>query len=459
MSYKSLEERIQASGGDALSMMRNAQTGRYQFPVPAEFTNWMEEQRAWRESAALMDQSFHMTDLYVSGPDTMRLLSDLAVNSFAKFGRDKAKQLVCCNHEGYVIGDAIVFGLEDDAVNIVGRPVVPNWVQYHAETGGYDVTVERDERKLDNPDKPRMTYRYEVQGPDALKILEKVNEGGPLTTRFFNMGEITIAGCKARTLTHGMGGATGLELWGPFEEGAKVKAALLEAGEEFGLKQVGARAYSTAAAESGWVPSPLPAIFSGEGMQAYREWLAGNCFEAISSLGGSLETDNPEDYYLTPWDLDYGRVVKFDHEFIGRAALERMAEGPHRRKMTLVWNRDDVLKVFGGMMDDGDLPAKYMEMPAAHYATHPYDRVLVAGKDAGVSISPVFSANERAWISLAILEGDAAEPGSEVSVIWGEPNGGTAKPNVEPHRQTEVRAEVHPWPIHEASRKSYRSQT
>jgi len=86
-----------------------------------------------------------------------------------------------------------------------------------------------------------------------------------LTTKFFNMGEITIAGCKARTLSHGMGGAQGLELWGPFEDGAKVKAALLEAGREFGLKQVGARAYSSAAAESGWVPSPLPAIYAGAG--------------------------------------------------------------------------------------------------------------------------------------------------------------------------------------------------
>jgi len=233
--------------------------------VPPEFTNWIEEQQAWRQSVALMDQSFHMTDLYVRGPDALKLVSDLAVNSFANFGRNKAKQIVCCNHDGYVIGDAIIFGLEDDEFNIVGRPVLPNWIQYHAETGGYNVTIERDERKLDNPEKPRKTYRYEVQGPDALKLLEKVNEGGPLTTKFFNMGEITIAGCKARTLSHGMGGAQGLELWGPFEDGAKVKAALLEAGREFGLKQVGARACSSAAAESGWVPSPLPAIYAGAG--------------------------------------------------------------------------------------------------------------------------------------------------------------------------------------------------
>lgn len=453
---KTLEDRIQAAGNPA-KMLQNAQTGRYQFPVPPEFTNWIEEQQAWRQSVALMDQSFHMTDLYVRGPDALKLVSDLAVNSFVNFGRNKAKQIVCCNHDGYVIGDAIIFGLEDDEFNIVGRPVLPNWIQYHAETGGYKVTIERDERKLDNPEKPRKTYRYEVQGPDALKLLEKVNEGGPLTTKFFNMGEITIAGCKARTLSHGMGGAQGLELWGPFEDGAKVKAALLEAGREFGLKQVGARAYSSAAAESGWVPSPLPAIYAGDKMKPYREWLAVNSFEGVSSLGGSLSSERIEDYYLTPWDLDYGRVVKFDHDFIGREALEKMANGPHRRKVTLVWDRDDVLRVFGGMMEDGD-PPKYMEMPSAYYATHPYDRVQVDGKDVGISISPVFSSNERAWISLAILPEEHSAPETAVDVIWGEPNGGTSKPNVERHRQVFVGATVHPWPIHEASRKFYRSQ-
>lgn len=106
-----------------------------------------------------MDQSFHMTDLCVKGPDAIRLISDLSVNSFANFGRNKAKQMVCVNHDGFVIGDAIVFGLEEDEVNIVGRPVLPNWVEFHAETGGYNVTVERDQRSLDDPDKPRKTYR------------------------------------------------------------------------------------------------------------------------------------------------------------------------------------------------------------------------------------------------------------------------------------------------------------
>lgn len=458
MSQRSLEERLRDAGNPA-GMMQQAQAGRYAFPIPSEFSHWIEEQRAWRESAALMDQSFHMTDLNISGPDTIRLLSDLGVNSFAGFGRNKAKQLVCCNPDGYVIGDAILFGLEDDAVNVVGRPCLPNWLQFHAETGSYDVTVERDERSLDAPDKPRKTYRYEVQGPNAFALLEEVNQGGPLTTRFFNMGEITIAGCKARTLTHGMGGAQGLELWGPVEDGPAVKAALIEAGKAHGLRQVGSRAYAGAAAESGWVPSPLPAIYTGEAMKPYREWLSARSFEAVSSIGGSFVSGTIEDYYLTPWDLDYGRVVKFDHEFVGRAALERMAPGPHRKKVTLVWDKQDVLAAYAGMMDEGGLAPKYMEMPAAHYATHPYDKVMNGAKMVGFSIAPTYSANERAWISLAIIDADLAQPGSAVTVVWGEPGGGSSKPTVERHRQMEIKAEAHPWPIHEASRKFYRSQT
>jgi vanillate/3-O-methylgallate O-demethylase len=455
---KTLADRIKISGG-ALPMLRTSRAGKYQFPVAPEFTHWIEEQRSWRESAAFMDQSYHMTSMYVRGPDALRLLSSLAVNSFAGFGPNKAKQIVCCNDDGYLISDAMLFGLAENEFNIVGRPVLPNWVQFNAQMRKLNVQVERDERSLDNPNHTRKVYRYEVQGPLAMKILEAVNQGGPLTTKFFQMGEITIAGCRARTLAHTMGGTTGLELWGPMADGAAVKAALEEAGRRYGMREVGARAYSTSSVESGWVPSPLPAIYSGDLMQAYREWLPAFGFEALSPLSGSLVHENIADYYFTPWDLDYGRHIRFDHDFVGRAALEKMASRPHRRKVTLVWNKDDVLQVFGGMMDKGTLP-KSMEIPNAYYGGFCFDRILAEGLDVGVSIAPAYSANERAWLSLAVVNATNAAPGSEVTVIWGEPGSEQqpSKPNVERHRQMPVRATVQPWPIFEASRQTYRSQ-
>lgn len=452
---KTLEDRI-ALYENASDMLQNSQQGPYVFPIAPQYTNWMEEVRAWRNGAVLLNQSYHMTDLYVRGPDAIKFMSYVGVNSFASFGRNKSKQLICVNPDGYVIGDGIIFGLEDDEILYVGRPPLAYWLAYQAEIGDFDVTTEFDIRSLEG-DKPRKLYRFEVQGPKALDILNEVNEGGPLTTKFFNMGEITVAGCTARTLSHGMGGAQGLELWGPYEDGQKVYDRLMEVGEKHGMLRAGARAYSCAAMESGWIPSPLPAIYTGEAMKGFREWLPADNFLAVTSVGGSFQPENVEHYYLTPWDLDYGRVVKFDHDFIGRAALEKMAEEEHRTKVTLVWDQASVLEIFAGLM--GPFPGpKLMELPAGHYAAHPYDQVLLNGEQVGVSTYPVYSANERAWISLAMVRGDLAEQGTKLNILWGEKDGGTDKPHVEEHVQMEVSAEVHPWPIHAASRESYRAQ-
>jgi vanillate/3-O-methylgallate O-demethylase len=352
-----------------------------------------------------------------------------------------------------VIGDAILFGLAENSVSLVGRPSVMNWVQFHAETGGYKVKVERDERSAVNP-AGRKLYRFQVQGPTALKVLEKAT-GGPLPKiKFFNMGEVTIGGRKVRALHHGMSGVPGLELFGPAKDGEEVRAALVQAGQEFGLRQVGSRAYATNTLESGWIPCPLPAIFTGDQMKSYRQWLPGNWYEATGSLGGSYYASRIEDYYLTPYDIGYGPHVKFDHDFIGRAALEKMASHPKRKKMTLAWNGDDVARAFGTIFKKGRA-AKYIDLPLSNYATWPYDKVLKNGKIVGVSTFSGYSANEGSMLSLAVVDVEHAEPGTEVTLVWGEEGGGSLKPVVERHTQAEIRAIVSPVPYSEVARTTY----
>src|SRR5262245_44816556 len=100
MNQRSLEEAIQAAG-NPVNLLRNSQIGPYVYPVvPPEFTNWRDEQRAWQHSCVLFNQSFHMTDMYVEGPDAFKLISSLGINSFANFVPDKAKQYVVCNPDG-----------------------------------------------------------------------------------------------------------------------------------------------------------------------------------------------------------------------------------------------------------------------------------------------------------------------------------------------------------------------
>ena len=439
MAHSNLESKL-AAAGNPVTMLREAQVGGYDFPFPPQYTTWSEEQQAWQKSVVFFDQSFHMTDVYFEGPDVKRLLSDLAVNSVAKFGKDKAKQIVCCNYDGYVIGDAILFGHADDKVSVVGRPSIPNWVHFHAETGDYDVKVTRDERTVSN-DGSRLIYRYQIQGPNALDLIKAVHEGDEFPTiKFFNLGDLVIAGKKVRALNHNMSRMGGLELHGPVADRDVVLEAILKKGPEFGLVMGGSRAYATVSPESGWIPSPMPAIYSGEKMKPYREWLSAEGFEANASLGGSYYAENIEDYYQTPWDLGYGKHIKFDHDFIGREALEAMADKPHRRKLWLKWNDEDVLKVFASQLGDGPR-YKIMETPGAYYSTLPFDRVMLNGKLVGLSTYTVYTANTRCWFSLAMVDEDVAD-GTEVTVVWGEENGGSSKPNVEPHEQTDIRATV-----------------
>jgi glycine cleavage system aminomethyltransferase T len=454
MSRESLEDALR-SAGSAVQMLRNSQIGPYAFPVvPAEFSNWRDEQRAWRESCALFDQSHHMTDLYLQGPDASKLLSDLGVNSFEGFAVDKAKQFVACNHDGYVIGDAILFHLAPESFSLVGRPPALNWVQYHAETGAYDVSAERDERSAVNRG-GRKAFRYQVQGPNALEVVARATGAPVPNIRFFNMRTLTIAGHPVRALRHGMVGAPGFELFGAWEHGEAVRAALLEAGSGLGIRAVGSRAYPTTTLESGWIPAPLPAVYSGDAMQPYRQWLGAGSYEAMASLGGSFYSADIADYYLTPYDLGYGSIVKFDHEFIGREALQRIAGTPRREKVTLVWNAADVATAIASLFGGGD-PAKYIDLPLANYSTLPFDAVLKDGEPAGVSTYTGYSYNERAMLSLASVDVRHAEPGTEVTVVWGEKDGGSSKPTVERHAQTQIRATVAPAPYAQVARTGYR---
>jgi vanillate/3-O-methylgallate O-demethylase len=438
--------------GSPVELLRNLAFPPSTFPVTPEFTNWRSEQRSWLEACALLDQSHHMTDLFVTGPGALRLFSDLGVNTFANFAPGRAKQFVAVNPDGHLIGDAILLHLDQDAFDLVGHPMVIDWVTFHLEHGDYDATAERDDNSAVRRSGPPRLYRYELQGPTAPALVEEVTGAPPPEVRFFHTTAFTIAGRRVRGLRHGMAGQPGFELFGPWEDGEAVLAALLEAGAQHGLVRVGAKAYSTANLGSGWVPAPLPALFSEDAlMAAYREWLP---LARVGSLGGSLDSADVRDYYLTPWDIGYGRSVRFDHDFVGRDALERLArEEPPRTKVTLVWDAEDVTAAAGSLYRPGP-GAKYIDLPKARYATHHEDAVVVDGRPVGVSLDCGYLANEREMVSLATVDTARSRPGTAVTVIWGE-SPPSAKPAVEEHVQVPIRAVVAPCPYD--AREDYRS--
>ncbi len=454
MTHRSLEDLLQ-NIPSTVDMLRNAQVGPNVYPgVPAEYTNWRDEQWAWQNTCVLFNQSYHMADLAVTGPDAMALLSDLGVNTFENFAVDKAKQFVPCTPAGYVIGDVILFHLAEQEFNLVGRAPVLNWVTYHAQTGEYDVEVTLDQRSALRTDGRRKSFRFQLQGPNAMDVIGGALGAEPPELKFFNLTATDISGVKVRALRHGMVGQPGWELFGPWADYEAVHSALVAAGRPFGLRLMGGRAYSSNALESGWIPSPLPAVYTGDELRSYREWLPATGYEGSASIGGSFVSEDIEDYYFTPWDLGYGHLVKFDHDFIGRDALEGMADDDHRHKVTLALDDADVAATIASMFDDTDR-AKFIDWPSAVYSMHPFDRVIADGESVGVSTWFGYSYNEAKMLTLAVVDAGHAAPGTEVTLVWGEEGGGTSKPTVEPHVQREIRGVVSPVPCVEVVRQSY----
>ena len=98
---------------------------------------------------------------------------------------------------------------------------------------------------------------------------------------------------------------------------------------------------------------------------------------------------------------------------------------------------------------------KFFDLTLANYGASNYDQVTDAdGNVVGVSMFTGYTANERRGLSLATVNADVPE-GAELTVTWGEPNGGSKKLSVETHEQKEVRAIVSPVPYSTVARESY----
>ena len=159
--------------------------------------------------------------------------------------------------------------------------------------------------------------------------------------KFFHSVPVTLAGRRFRALRHTMAGQDGYEFIGDWQDGAAVKEALLTAGEPLGLVHVGALAYPTSGVESGWIAAPVPAIYTSPDLAGYRNHLGLYSFEGQNPLYGSFFSDSIEDYYVSPYELGYGRSISFGHDFIGRDALLKAKDTVRRTKVTLVFDPAD----------------------------------------------------------------------------------------------------------------------
>ena len=409
--------------------------------VPPEFVGWRVEQTAAFKTAAISDLSHHMRDLFISGPDATRLLSDYSANNYENFAVGQAKQFVPVTAQGHIVQDGILMRNAEDRYTLTGPPASQSWVLFHGQRGGYDVEFKDDPDSEFRPGDPAL-FRYQVQGPNALALVEKVF-GGPLPeTKFFHTTPVTLEGRDFRALRHGMAGQPGYEFIGDYADGEFVRDALLRAGDEFGLVQVGAMAYATNGVESGWIPTPTPGIYSDPSLADYRQWLSVFSFEGQKPLRGSAFSPKIEDYYVSPWELGYGRSISFNHDFLGRDALQAAKDNVPRTKVTLELDSDDVREVLGADLD--------------YLLTYGRYRIESGGVLVGITFYTAHIARLGQVLALSLVDNAFAEPGTKVELAWGEHPGGDVDPDAD-LGFPRLRATVQPAPYNEYARTKYRA--
>ena len=376
-----------------------------------DYTTWLDESLSWKETCYIGDWSFLWQHRF-RGPDVLRLFSDISVNSFERFGLGQSKHVIHTNRSGKVIHEGILTRFAEDEYVLHGRGGF--WVRYNLERGNYDVSVKQED-----------WFIYQVSGPNAIKVLAKLDPATSfLDAKSMWVSPITISGHRIWALRQGMAGEIGFELQGPAAIGKEVYDAVIEAGQEYGIRKMGGRVaminhleacYPTIATDY------IPAIFDDE-LADYLEYFrsAMPSFAQPAYIAGSYPGREISEYYRSPIELGWGRNVNADHDFLGHEALVAEKENPRRVIRTLVWNAADVAEVYTSLFRK-EPNYTYMEMPRDQRGFMWADRVERDGALVGVATSRGYSYWFREMLSLATIDVDHGEPGSEVTVIWGNP--------------------------------------
>src|SRR5699024_316575 len=248
----------------------------------------------------------------------------------------------------------------------------------------------------------------------------------------------------------GMSGNLGYEIHGPIEEFDEVYKKVWESGKKFGARKVGMHAYNLFNHTEAGFPNihihyPLPWFETDEDMTDYMNknpQLSAYNFNRV--LKGSLG-DELQERFVTPYDLGWDFLIKFNHDFIGREALEKISQNPSRQVVTLEWNADDIGKVFATQFKPdeeacesiaGESDFNLLANSFFQETVYRNDRVKFRGKDVGMSAGRIVSYNYNSMISLGFIDPEFAKEGTELTLVWGSP--GT--------RQMDIRVKVVRYP-------------
>jgi glycine cleavage system aminomethyltransferase T len=407
----------------------------FPFAVPWEYTGWRDEQMSWKKTCYIHGNLNPTPTYRLKGPGAIKFLSDTCVNDFANFPIGTGKHGIMCTEEGLIMMDGVLLRLgEDDFITYWMSPYIAyTFMQSKYNASGEDLTMQ--------------VFLFQVAGPRSLETLEAATGDNLHDIGFMHHRMSKINGMEVRILRMGMAGTLAYEVHGRVEDARPIYNAIFKAGEQFGIRKLGHHTYMMNHTEDGFPQAyyhfPYP-WFEDKGFGEFLHKMGG--IQASAQIIHGSIGNNVRLCYRNPVELGWAGMIKFNHDFVGRKALEKEVANPRRKMATLVWNAEDIIDVYASQFQPGE-PYSNMDKPN-HFTTehgvntYHVDQVFKNGKLVGVSSGRAYSYYYREMLSLISIDVTHGDIGNEVIVLWGDP--GT--------RQKEIRATVSRFPYLDENR-------
>jgi glycine cleavage system aminomethyltransferase T len=340
-----------------------------------------------------------------------------------------SKHALICNDKGQLLADGVV--MKKDGDNYRSYFLAPV-LQFYVESSGLNVKGNYDHDE----------YFFQIDGPKSLEILEKACQCDLHDIKFARNKTVTICGTKMTVHRLGMSGALAYEVHGDAKDAETAYTRIREILEKFGGKPLGMRNYcvlnhTAAGYPNQYIHYQFAIMSGGTGLV---EFAKENPLMFLPLSGSAA--DDPEAFYVTPYDIGWGYLVNFDHDFMGKEALMKIKQNPPRKCVTLEWNPEDVGEVFMSQFRGKDVepydPIEYVNVGDGLYSGLSGDYVLADGKKIGIATGRTYAFYEQRMISLAVINKEYAQEGKELKILWGNPG----------HPQKEIRAVVTRFPYY-----------
>ena len=414
--------------------------------LPLEYLGYEAEILASKQTAYIGTALNGMSPIYdVSGPDALEFLRSVCINSFKNFRVGQIRHGVLCNDKGQILTDGVVAHIEEGVYRTY-------WL-----APALDYRLVNSELDVTGNDQSQNEFFIQLAGPRSLDVLEAATSENLHDLAFGRHRLASIAGVSTRVLRLGMAGTLGYELHGASDDLEAVYRTLWETGQEFGLVKQGQTAYLMQHTEAGFpninLHYPLPWYEEPEMAAYFDTQPMQNFYNKYRFFFGSVG-DDVEARFVTPYQVGWGKMVDFGHDFIGREALLREAEADRWATVTLMWNEDDIADVVASKFSGRDVEPYdpiddrpydiYFNLGGQPGFAYHADWVLIGGQRIGTSTGRINSVYYRRMISLGFIDKTLAAEGAELTVLWGRP--GT--------RQKEIRVRVERYPYLDLAKNS-----